>query len=143
MALEVGMLVEGKVTGLTKFGAFVALPGNQSGMVHISEVSAEYVKEIEDFVKVGQQVKVKVLKIDENNKISLSIKRAVDKPVAARPRPVVEEYDWSAKKNEGLSFEDKLSKFKQDSDEKMSDLKRYMEVKRGSAAKKGSAYSKY
>jgi S1 RNA binding domain protein len=137
MALEVGMLLEGKVTGVTKFGAFVSLPDNKSGMVHISEVSTSYVKEISDHVKVGQTVKVKVLKIDENNKISLSMKKAEPRPEPQRRS--APEFDWNAKKNEGLSFEDKLSKFKQDSDEKMLDLKRYMDSKRGGFARRGSA----
>ena len=76
MALEVGAIVEGKITGLTKFGAFVELPEKQVGMVHISEVSNQFVKEIGDFLEKGQQVKVKVLKIDDDGKISLSIKKA-------------------------------------------------------------------
>ncbi len=147
MALEVGMLLEGKVTGLTKFGAFVALPDNKSGMVHISEVSSSYVKEISDYVKLNQVVKVKVLKIDENNKISLSMKRAEEKLPEQRrrtapSRPAMIDYDWNAKKNDNLSFEDKLSRFKQDSDEKMLDLKRYMDQKRGGGMRRGPASSK-
>ena len=76
MQLEVGSILEGKVTGITKFGAFVELPDKVTGMVHISEVAATFVKEIRDFVTEGQTVKVKVLSIGEDGKISLSIKKA-------------------------------------------------------------------
>ena len=59
MDLTVGAIVEGKVTGITKFGAFVALPENKSGMVHISEVASSFVNDIKDFLQEGQQVKVR------------------------------------------------------------------------------------
>ena len=83
MSLSVGSIVEGKVTGITNFGAFVELPENKTGMVHISEVASVYVKEIKDFVTVGQVVKVKVLTIGDDGKISLSIKRAQENQEAA------------------------------------------------------------
>ena len=76
MQVEVGSVLEGKVTGITKFGAFVELPNKASGMVHISEIASTFVKEIRDFVTEGQTVKVKVLSISEDGKISLSIKKA-------------------------------------------------------------------
>ena len=63
MAVEVGSIVEGKITGVKKFGAFVALPGGQTGMVHISEVSNEYIQELSDVLSEGQTVKVKVMSI--------------------------------------------------------------------------------
>lgn len=151
MQLEVGNIVEGKVTGITKFGAFVELPGGKTGMVHISEVAPTFVNEIRDHVTENQVVKVKILTISEEGKISLSIKKAMDRPEPAprrnnnngnfRPnrdrnasaprldRP--DQFDWNAKKkNENMSFEDMLSKFKQTSDDKMSDLKKYNEGKR-------------
>ena len=82
MDLTVGAIVEGKVTGITKFGAFVALPENKSGMVHISEVASSFVNDIKDFLQEGQQVKVKITDIDaENKRISLSI-RALLAPAA-------------------------------------------------------------
>lgn len=154
MQLEVGSILEGKVTGITKFGAFVELPGGKVGMVHISEVAPTFVKEIRDFVKEEQVVKVKVLSVGEDGKVSLSMKKAVEQP--PRPagpkvnrnagsfnannstvsRPAANRpgnYEWQAsRKNEGGSFEDMLSRFKQSSDEKMSDLKKGMESKRGS-----------
>ena len=83
MAIEVGMILEGKVSGITKFGAFVDLPDSQTGMVHISEVAHTYINEIGDYVKVGQTVKVKVLALN-NGKISLSMKQAV--PQERKPR---------------------------------------------------------
>ena len=76
MDLAVGAIVEGKVTGITKFGAFVALPEGKSGMVHISEVASTFVNDIKDFLQEGQQVKVKIINIDQAGRINLSIKKA-------------------------------------------------------------------
>ena len=146
MLTEEGQILKGKVTGVTKFGAFVDLPGGESGMVHISEVSDTFVKEITDFVKVGDEVNVKVISIGEDKKISLSIKKA--SPDYQKPKPKKEfkprkpepkktetpvggpgSYVWQPKKDD-LSFEEMMNKFKQSSEEKMSDLKRVMDTKR-------------
>ena len=146
MQLEVGMVLEGKVTGITKFGAFVELPGVRTGMVHISEVASTFVKEIRDYVTENQTIKVKILNINEDGKISLSMKRAVDPPPRTgnsaprqqRPgRPG--NYEWQSRRNEGGSFEEMMSRFKQTSDEKMSDLKRCMESKRGGFSRHGGS----
>ncbi|WP_312643704.1 S1 RNA-binding domain-containing protein [Hydrogenoanaerobacterium sp.] len=134
MQLEVGKIVEGKVTGITKFGAFVELPGGKTGMVHISEVATTYVNEISDYIKENQMVKVKVLSISPEGKVSLSIKRALPPtpPPPRRDGPRVDSFDWSSsRKNDNMSFEDMMNKFKQASDDKMSDLKKYTDVKRG------------
>lgn len=80
MQLDVGKIYEGKVTGITKFGAFVELEPGTTGMVHISEVANTFVNEIKDFLTEGQTVKVKVLSVGEDGKISLSIKKAADNP---------------------------------------------------------------
>lgn len=90
MQLEVGEIYEGKVTGITKFGAFVSFEGGRTGMVHISEVAPVFVNEIKDFVTEGQVVKVKVLSVSEEGKVSLSIKKALPedqqrKPASRRP----------------------------------------------------------
>ncbi|MCL2057411.1 MAG: S1 RNA-binding domain-containing protein [Oscillospiraceae bacterium] len=147
MQLEVGAIVEGKVTGITKFGAFVELPGGKTGMVHISEVSGTYVKEISDHLTDGQEVKVKVLSISPEGKISLSIKKCLEPaprpqggerqpPRQGRPqgaRPPARNMGWNPKKQENpenMSFEDMLASFKKSSDDKMSDLKRGNEVRR-------------
>lgn len=130
---NVGEIVEGKITGITKFGVFVEVSEGITGMVHISEVARTYVNEIRDFVKDGDFVKVKVLSISEDGKISLSIKRAQEDEKNERPRrqsrPITSpkpdnSFVWTASKNEGASFEDMMNKFKQTSDEKFSDLKR-------------------
>ena len=76
MQVEVGKIVEGKVTGVTKFGVFVEMADSVTGMVHISEVSDTYVKELSDFVKLGDSVKVKIISVSPENKISLSMKKA-------------------------------------------------------------------
>ena len=154
MQVEVGQIYEGKVTGITKFGAFVDFSEGKTGMVHISEVAATFVKEIKDFVSEGQTVKVKILSIAEDGKISLSMKKAMPevKPMGAPPvqtqrnnnfrrpapppKPQVParpgDFEWQSKSNASASFEDMMSKFKQTSDEKISDLKRSTETKRGS-----------
>ncbi|MGI6030429.1 MAG: S1 RNA-binding domain-containing protein [Eubacteriales bacterium] len=155
MEIQVGAVLEGKVTGITKFGAFVALPGGKSGMVHISEVAPTFVKEISDFVSVNQTVKVKVISIDPNGRIALSMKQLAEpqkreertfRPRGSRPArteapsgsKVPIEIDWSySKKTEGLSFEDKLNKFKQDSDERMLALRRTIDGKRGGSGRRG------
>lgn len=80
MELEVGAIVEGKVTGITKFGAFVSLPGGRSGLVHISEVAYSYVSEVSEFLTVGQDVTVKIISVDESNRINLSIKQTLPPP---------------------------------------------------------------
>ena len=76
MALEVGNIVEGTITGIAKFGAFVELPDKKVGLIHISEVANEYVSDVNDYLKVKDKVKVKVITIDERGKIALSIKQA-------------------------------------------------------------------
>lgn len=138
MLVEVGKLVEGKVTSITKFGAFIQLPGGKTGLVHISEIAEEYVKDIKDHIRENQNVKVKVLSVDDNGKISLSIKKAQDpKPQTRSARPV--EIDWGRDSMEKLSFEERLARFMKDSDEKMQDLKRSIESKRGSGGYRKSA----
>ncbi len=136
MNFEVGMIVEGKVTGITKFGAFVDLEGGKTGMVHISEVASTYVNDIKEHLTEGQTVKVKILSISEEGKISLSIKKALpqqnrqsgrqDRGKPQRQQAGKQPFfdGQQSKKKESSSFEDMLSRFKQASDEKMSDLKR-------------------
>ncbi|WP_251443548.1 S1 domain-containing RNA-binding protein [Veillonella intestinalis] len=154
MAIEVGSVLEGTVTGITKFGAFVDLGDKQTGLVHISEVANEYVENISDFIKEQDKVKVKVLSVDEKGKISLSIKQTQPKPeVAARApkgegrepkefRPYQHDGHNRAahegnrrnsfdRKSGGMSFEDKMSRFLKDSEERLTDLKRNTESKRG------------
>lgn len=84
MGLEVGSVIEGKVTGITKFGAFVSLPEGRSGLVHISEVANTYVNDVNEHVKLGQTVKVRVMNVTEDGKINLSIKRAESPAPAPR-----------------------------------------------------------
>lgn len=129
MQLEEGQIVEGKITGITNFGVFVDLGDSKSGMVHISEVAQTYVSEIRDFVKENDVVKVKVLSISDDGKISLSIKRAMEQKRERKPQyraqPKADSsYVWTSKKNDATSFEDMMSRFKQTSEEKFSDLKR-------------------
>lgn len=143
MQLEVGAIVEGRVTSITKFGAFVELPENKTGMVHISEVSTGFVKEITDHIKENQVVRVKVIDIDANGRINLSIKRLLDVPDAPRggggKRPPARRsgIGWQPKPVAvPTTFEEMMSKFKQDSDDKISSLKRSNEAKRGSSGKR-------
>ena len=154
MEFGVGSILDGKVTGITKFGAFVALPEGKSGLVHISEIAYSYVNEVSEHLKEGQEVKVKVIGIDQANRINLSIKQVEPAPQRpARPannggqrfnnnnnngggnrpahqssgRPVG--YVRPAPK-EPTDFEDRLKQFMQSSDSKLSEL-RYIEKKGG------------
>lgn len=143
---EIGEILEGKVTGLTNFGAFISLPENHTGMVHISEVASTYVSDIHEFLKDGQDVKVKVIDVTPEGKISLSIKKAVEpekQNYSDRPRRNNRSSSsnvWKGtpeqKNSEPQSFEDMMAKFKQVSDEKMTDLKRATDGKRNSYSKR-------
>ncbi len=154
--LEVGMILEGKVTGITKFGAFVALPGGKSGLVHISEVANAYVSDINEHLSNGQEVKVKIIAISPDGKINLSIKKAVDNPPAeARqprreerprpqspaakspaPRPQTNTYAprevYQPQKSADQNFEDKLKQFMQESDSRMSGNKLFEHQRKSS-----------
>ena len=134
MQLVEGSILKGKITGITNFGAFVQLEGGKSGLVHISEIAIDYVKNIEEHVKVGDEVKVKIVSVSPEGKISLSIKKVLEEEAEkARKNPRPADVEHFAKPNTAdMSFEDKISKFKSDSDEKMLALKRNFESKRGS-----------
>ena len=145
MQLEIGKIYEGKVTGITKFGAFVELEAGTTGMVHISEVANTFVNEIKDHLTEGQSVKVKVLTINDDGKISLSIKKAVDTPPPPPRKDFKRNNDrrndvWEPKRSvqTELTFEDMLSKFKQNSEEKQCDLKKIIENKRKSGSRRSS-----
>ena len=141
MAIEVGSVVEGVVTGITNFGAFVELPEGKTGLIHISEVADVYVNDVHDFLKERDSVKVKVLTVDDRGKIGLSIKAPQDKPAAPvqpsaaptrPPRPPRDLRRTAASRQIGSpSFEDKLSRFLKDSDERLTDLRRKTDSKRG------------
>lgn len=142
MELIEGQIIEGKITGITKFGVFVDLGEGKSGLVHISEVARTYVNDINEHVKLNDVVKMKVLSISEDGKISLSIKKALEKVESPQRRERPQKrggtpskpdgsYTWTPKKVEPASFEEMMSRFKATSDEKFSDLKRKNpEVKR-------------
>ena len=150
MPISVGDIFEGTVTGITNFGAFVALPEVKSGMVHISEVANVYVKDINEFVKDKQTVRVKVVAIDEKGKISLSMKQAAEsapeqpKRREEKPAPVREPLKnppvfgdgWTPEITDNADFEGMMAKFKKQSEEKMSDFKRSRDVKHGSYSRR-------
>ncbi len=119
MPLSVGEVVDGTVTGITNFGAFIQLPEGKSGLVHISEISQDYVEKVSDCLKKDQKVKVKVLSISPDGKISLSIRQA--KPKNAQPIEI--EWNKIDEKQRYMSFEDKLNKFLKESSEKHDQLK--------------------
>ncbi|WP_166245700.1 S1 domain-containing RNA-binding protein [Paenibacillus turpanensis] len=159
MSIEVGAKLEGKVTGITHFGAFVELPGGVTGLVHISEIADNYVKDVKDHLKIDDVVTVKVINVDKDGKIGLSIRKAVDRPEGERPprndrpprsndRPFRREdreggggqggggrggFDRDRRGGGGnrLTFEDKMSRFLKDSEERISSLKKNTESKRG------------
>ena len=125
MSIEVGSKLQGKVTGITNFGAFVELPGGSTGLVHISEVADNYVKDINEHLKVGEQVEVKVINVEKDGKIGLSIKKAKDRPQQQQSRP--SRNDFRTKE----SLEQKMNKFLKDSEDRLTSLKRNTESKRG------------
>ena len=156
MSIEVGTILPGKVTGITNFGAFVDLGNRKTGLVHISEVSNSYIKDIKDVLTVGDEVQVKVMEISGDGKVSLSIRRAsadsseenieekpkfqksaphnqegqgFKKPYAAKSAPSFEKKSPSqAKVND---FDAMMSSFLKDSEDRLTSLKRNTEGKRG------------
>ena len=133
MSLAAGNILEGKVVNITNFGAFVEVEGGSTGLVDISEVADSFVKDIKEHLKEGDKVKVKVISIEDNGKISLSIKQGTPKPKKST-KPA--DFDWtSEKKKVSGNFEDKLSKFLKDSEERMIDVKKHQEF-RGKNSKK-------
>lgn len=137
MAIEVGTKLEGKVTGITHFGAFVDLSGGVTGLVHISEIADSYVKDVHEHLKINDMVKVKVINVDKDGKIGLSIRQAVDKPPEqqqALPQqrgPRDRGRPFKPGPSRSPSFDDKLSRFLKDSEERISNLKKSTESKRG------------
>ena len=153
-------ILDGKVTGITTFGAFVQLADGRTGLVHISEVSDQFVKDIKDFLREGQDVKVVLMTSLQEGKLRLSIKKAtellkakgetVPEPVQRKPKPrrperfetrssepfdpskpPVDFYDRGDDSEESSSFDDRLSRFMKSSEERLSDLKKQTENKRG------------
>ena len=127
MSIEVGSKLQGKVTGITNFGAFVELGEGTTGLVHISEVADNYVKDINEHLSVGDEIKVKVINVEKDGKIGLSIKKAKDRPVRQRnPRERSE------------NFESKMNRFLKDSEDRLASLKKHTESRRGGrGAKRG------
>lgn len=119
--LEVGSIVDGTVSGITNFGAFIALANGQTGLVHISEVADTFVRDVRDHLKEKDVVRVKVLSMDERGRIALSIKQANPGHRRDFGRP---------RRSSPSSFEDKLSKFLKESEDRLLDLRR-LEAKRG------------
>ena len=137
MELTVGAILEGKVKTITNFGAFIALPENKTGMVHISEVANAYVSDIRQHLTEGQDVKVQVIGL-ENGKVNLSIKRLEARPQfspkpnsRSNPTPGTERPQRfaptppPAPKTADQLFEEKLKAFMSESDSKISGIRQY------------------
>ena len=120
MSIEVGSKLQGKVTGITHFGAFVELEKGTTGLVHISEVADTYVKDINEHLSIGEEIKVKVINVQEDGKIGLSIKKAQDKSERKKSARQPDE-----------SFEAKMSRFLRDSEDRLASLKKHTESRRG------------
>ena len=161
MQLDIGAIVEGKVTGITNFGAFVEIDDGVTGLVHISEISKDYVTDVADFLERGDIVKVKILTADEK-RLSLSLKDGGtvvkskktgadaekdkrdfskdknQKPAKSvfRPAESPKVHNPLPKKEEPLTFEEMLIRFKKNSEEKISDIKKNLDGKRGSYSKR-------
>lgn len=133
MALKLGSILEGTVVNITKFGAFIEVEG-KTGLVHISEVADTYVKDIREHIKEQDKVKVKVISVDDNGRLSLSIKQAM--PTRKSVKPV--EIDWEKEKKKAtpsVNFEDAISRFLKDSEERFQDIRKHQNLK-------GNKYSK-
>ena len=127
MSIEVGRKLQGKVTGITNFGAFVELEKGKTGLVHISEVADNYVKDINEHLTVGDEVQVKVINVEDDGKIGLSIKKAKERPV--RQKQTRERTE---------NFESKMNRFLKDSEDRLASLKKHTESRRGGrGAKRG------
>jgi len=136
MSVSVGAIVEGVVTGITNFGAFVELPGGTTGLVHISEVADSYVKDVKDFLKEKDKIKVKIIHVDEKGKIGLSIKQVNPPKVTMNSKRERGNMNFNRERgNRGRinteSFEDKLQKFMKDSEEIQSAFRKSTDSKRG------------
>ncbi|MDD2480585.1 MAG: S1 domain-containing RNA-binding protein [Lutispora sp.] len=129
MPIEEGMIVDGIVANITKFGAFVQLSGGKTGLVHISEIADTYIKDINSYLKEKQAVRVKVLNVDRDGKINLSIKQA--QIIKKSTKPVEIDWQQESKKNQSGNFEDRLSKFMKESDERLQEFMKNKESKRG------------
>lgn len=141
MSIEVGSILEGKVTGITNFGAFVELEGGQTGLVHISEVADVYVKDIKDYLKENDIVKVKVINMDKG-RIGLSIRQVNSPGVAPKgaprgggPKPL----GGRGGRRPPADFEDRLRQFLKDSEQRQQELKRSQAAKRGGRGSKRDA----
>ena len=139
MDFAVGEILEGKVTGITKFGAFVSLPDGKNGMVHISEVANTFVKDIREHLQEKQEVRVKIIKVDKEGRLNLSIKQAMEtssgRPAYRKPAPKTAA-SAPAPKTPQEQFEDRLKMFMKDSESRMADLKHNMDKKNGSRRRK-------
>ncbi|WP_318617505.1 S1 domain-containing RNA-binding protein [Sporosarcina sp. YIM B06819] len=135
MSIEVGSKLEGKITGITNFGAFVELPSGATGLVHISEVADNYVKDINEHLKVGDMVEVKVMNVGTDGKIGLSIRKAKPESEQRPERPQRPQRPRQGGRPSPVdrpeNFETKMAKFMKDSEERLSTLKRATESKRG------------
>ena len=143
MSIEVGAKLQGKVSGITNFGAFIDLGGGKTGLVHISEVSNGFVKDINEVLKVGDEVTVLVTNIGNDGKIGLSIRKAEDKPKEAKREFPKKDFNRSSPKksfprnnqnnagNNKEDFDSLMSSFLKDSDDRLSSLRRNTEGKRG------------
>ncbi|SDI95980.1 S1 domain-containing RNA-binding protein [Alteribacillus bidgolensis] len=145
MSIEVGSKLQGKVTGITHFGAFIELPDGKTGLVHISEVADKYVDDINQFLSVGDEVTVKVMKVEDDGKIGLSIRKAQERPKGDRPRggdrpkgdrSRGDRRSGSGKGQRSLSFEEKMNRFMKDSEERLASLRKQTDSKRGGRSKK-------
>ncbi|MGH2454083.1 MAG: S1 RNA-binding domain-containing protein [bacterium] len=124
MSLEAGIIIEGTVVKITHYGAFVELPDGKSGLVHISEIADTYVKDVKDYLRERERIRVKVLGVNEKGKLDLSVKQALSPE------------ERTARVRSRASFEDKLKAFMKESEERLLDLKRNTEAKRGGRRKK-------
>lgn len=146
MSLEIGSIIEGTVTNITSFGAFIELEGGKVGMVHISEIADGFIADIRPYLKEKQQIRVKVIGVNDKGKYELSLKQVNKAPanktaddkkkIKVKSRTLIEVEREGTRRSESTSFEEKLARFMKESEERLLDLKRNVEAKRGKTGKR-------
>jgi S1 RNA binding domain protein len=145
MSIEIGSTHVGKVTGITDFGAFIELATGETGLVHISEIADSYVKDINDHLKLDETVTVRVINIEKNGKIGLSLKtqkEGTENTTRSERKPQRHSGPRSSSKQPPREvaqvFDDKINQFLRDSEERLSNLRKNTDSKRGGrGAKRG------
>lgn len=137
MPIEIGNITKGKIVKVLNFGAIVKLEGGSTGLIHISEIADTYIKDINEYVKENDEVTVKVLRSGKEGRFDLSLKQCLSSDFKHDDISAdVNKYKDNEKKADLVelaqsTFEDRLSKYMKESEERQMELKRHFDSKRG------------